>query len=237
MTGQPREERLVSSFATLADTLVTDYDVVDLLQFLVDTCVDVLDVDEAGILLVSPSSVLELVASTSESNRLVETMQLAAEAGPCIDAFTKGKPVLVPDIREGPAAWHDFTRTASEQGFRSVCALPMRLRRDVIGSVNLMSAAVGTLSQPDQRVAQAFADVAAIGILHQRAMHDSTTLNAQLQHALDSRVVIEQAKGLVAQSKNVTMDEAFAVIRDYARGHSMGLGTVTRSLVERTLRI
>lgn len=237
MTTRDREERLVSTFATLADALTTDYDVLDLLQLLVDTCAEVLNVDEAGILLADPHGTLELAASTSESNRLVEVMQLSAEAGPCIESFASGRAVSVPDVRESPDRWAGFTMTALSQGFLSVYALPMRLRSTTIGTLNLMRAEVGAMNDRDVIAAQAFADVATIGILQHRALEDSGRLNQQLQVALDSRVVIEQAKGVVASDKDIPVEEAFTLIREHSRSNRLPLRQVASMIVTRTLRL
>jgi GAF domain-containing protein len=237
MTDVGREERLVTTFATLADTLITDYDVLDLLQLLVDTCTEILDVAQAGILLADQNGDLELAASTSESSRLVEVMQLSAEAGPCIESFVSGQAVSVPDVALSPVRWAEFSRTALEQGFHSVYSLPMRLRDNTIGALNLMRAESGAMSTQDLIAAQAFADVATIGILQHRALIDSDRLNNQLQVALDSRVVIEQAKGVVAHTNDLSMDDAFTLIRGYARSHGLSLKDVASQLVNRQLRL
>jgi GAF domain-containing protein len=236
MTASPRENQLFDVFATLADTLVAGYDVVELLQLLVDTCQGALDVAEAGLLLANDGGDLELVASTSESLDLVETIQLSAEQGPCIACFRTGRPVSVPDLDgEGATAWDGFTRAAIEQGFRSVYALPLRLRAEVIGTLNLFGHSPKELSARDIRVAQALADVATIGILHERSFRANDLLRKQLQLALDSRVVIEQAKGVLAHTHSITPEEGFRLLRRYARDHRLALVEVARRLVDRTL--
>jgi transcriptional regulator with GAF, ATPase, and Fis domain len=237
MTARDREERLVSTFATLADALTSDYDVLDLLQLLVDTCAEVLDVGEAGILLADSHGTLEVAASTSDSNRLVEVMQLSAEAGPCIESFQTGRAISVPDIQQSPARWQVFVTTALGEGFQSAYALPMRLRDTTIGTLNLMRTQLGAMDDRDVVAAQAFADVATIGILQHRALEDSGRLNAQLQIALDSRVVIEQAKGVVASDLDVPVEEAFVRIRTYARSHQLALREVAARIVNRQIRL
>jgi GAF domain-containing protein len=231
------DERLLESFANLADTLVADYDVVDLLQTLVDTCQHLLGVAAAGILLADETNQLDLVASTSEANRVVETMQLSAQSGPCIDAFVTGSLISVPDISTAQERWPDFTETASAQGFLAIVAIPLRLRTEVIGTLNLMQDQVGELSQHDRRAAQALADVATIGILHQRAFRETTVIREQLTRALDSRVLIEQAKGVVSHTSDTTPEEAFNVIRNYARSHREPLTHVAELIVQRELRL
>jgi GAF domain-containing protein len=232
-----RDERLLATFAKLADTLVADYDVVDLLQTLVDTCKELLGTAAAGILLAAPDGELEVIASTSEASRLVETMQLGAEAGPCIESFQTGRQVSVPDISRVPEDWSRFRDSALEQGFVAVHAIPLRLRETTIGTLNLLSDTVGELESSDAIAAQAFADVATIGILHERTLRESTVLAEQLQTALNRRTVIEQAKGVVAHTQKVPMDEAFGLIRNYARSHQLPVSQVAARLVDMTLSL
>jgi GAF domain-containing protein len=177
------------------------------------------------------------MASTSESSRLVEMLQVSAEAGPCIESFRSGRAVSLPDIEEAPAEWSSFRRTALDQGYRSVEALPLRLRETTIGTLNLLRSEPGRCPADDLTAAQAFADVATIGILHERSIRESTVLAEQLQAALNSRIVIEQAKGVVAHTRGVPIDDAFTLIRDYARSHRLGLSHVAAGLVDRSLKI
>ena len=237
MNETTRSERLFEAFATLADTLVAGYDVVELLQTLVDYCHELLDVDSAGILLENGHGQLEVVASTSEANTLVEVMQLDADAGPCMEAFRSRAVVSVPDIDVGSERWPDFTTTARENGIRSVYAIPMRLRETTIGTLNLMRNVSGELNAHDVRAAQALADVATIGILQERNIRDAVAIRDQLQSALTSRVVIEQAKGVVAETDGVSMDAAFARIRTHARSRQTPLSVVARQLVTGELRL
>ncbi|MET0780748.1 MAG: GAF and ANTAR domain-containing protein [Microbacterium sp.] len=231
------QRQLLETFAKLADTLVADYDVVDLLQLLVDTCRDVLDMTAAGILLANTRGELELVASTSEASRLVEMMQLSAEAGPCIESFRSGQRVTVRDIAGTDEEWREFRESALAQGFRSMDALPLRLREYTIGTLNLLRASAGAAPEDAILAAQAFADVATIGILHERSLRESAILSEQLQAALNSRIIIEQAKGVVSHTRGVSIDEAFTLIRGYARSHGIGLSVVAARLVDRSLRL
>jgi len=235
--GITREKQLLQTFATLADTLVEGYDVVDLLQLLVDSCKDLLDTTAAAILLADPSGELDVVASTSEASRLVELIQLGAEAGPCVESFRTGKVISVPDIRLAPDRWSGFRDGATVQGFASVHAIPMRLRENRIGTLNLLRETTGELDPQDQLTAQAFADVATIGILHERTLRESTLLTEQLERALGSRVVIEQAKGVVAHTRGVGVEEAFDRIRTYARSHRLGISQVASQIVDRSLSL
>jgi GAF domain-containing protein len=235
MTRTDREERVLQTFAKLADTLVAGYDVVDLLQMLVDVCRELLDADAAGILLADDSGMLEVVASTSEASRLVEMMQVGAEAGPGIESLRTGKLVTVPDVGAVPADWSAFRDAATAQGYASTHALPLRLRETTIGTLNLFRRVSGDLSARDLVTAQAFADVATIGILHERALRENAVVREQLQSALNSRIVIEQAKGVVAHGAGVSIDASFDIIRGYARSNRLGISDVAARLVARTL--
>jgi GAF domain-containing protein len=237
VTELTRESRLLQTFAELADTLVADYDAVDVLQRLVDTCQEVFDTGAAGILLVGSDGDLEVIASSSEASRIVETLQLGADAGPCIESFRTGAVVSVPDIADVPPDWALFRDGALSQGFASALAVPMRLRDTTIGSLNLLRTAVGELDASDLVAAQALADVATIGILHEQTVRESTELSQQLQTALNRRIVIEQAKGVVAHTHDVGMDAAFNLIRAYARSHQLSVSTVAARLVDMTLTL
>ena len=237
MIEMTRTERLFDAFATLADTLVAGYDVLDLLQSLVDYCHDLLDIDSAGILLANADGELEVVASTNEANTLVEIMQLDADAGPCLESFRTRAVVSVPDIDVDSDRWPDFAAIAGAQGIHSVYAIPLRLRQTTIGTLNLMREQRGEINQYDIRAAQALADVATIGILQERTIRDASTIRDQLQRALSSRIVIEQAKGVVAETAKVSMDTAFERIRSHARKHQTPLSEVARQLVAGEVRL
>ncbi len=237
MNAVTREARLFQALATLADTLVVGYDVVELLQGLVDSCTELFDVRAAWLLLAYEGGSLELVASTSEENRLVEVMQLSVEAGPCIECFRTGSVVSVPDIARGTEDWADFRRVCRENGFRSVYAIPLRLRETTIGTLNLFPPNTGELNEDDARAAQALADMATIGILHERSWRAADTVRTQLQAALTSRIVIEQAKGVLAQTHRIAVDEGFTLLRTYARTHQLPLGEVAQRVVDRNLII
>ena len=237
MTAPTREARLLELFATLADTMVDDYDVVDLLQTLVDACQELLDASDAGILLADPAGDLELVASTSEATELVEVIQLGAEAGPCIECFVTGTAVSVPDIAAGSGKWPVFRQAALENGFAAIEAIPMRLRNTTIGTLNLLRSDTGSPPAEDLSAARAFADVATIGILHERSLREQESLSSQLQTALNSRVMIEQAKGVVSFTAGVSIPDAFTLMRTFARDHGLRLSAVAERIVRRDVRL
>lgn len=236
MTDLTREARLLRIVATLADTLVDDYDVVELLQTLVDACQELLEATDAGILLADPAGELELIASTSEAADLVEVMQLGAESGPCIECFLTGSAVSVPDIA-AEERWPLFRQAALENGFAAMEAIPMRLRNTTIGTLNLLRSDPGTAPSEDLSAARAFADVATIGILHERTLREKDTLSDQLQTALNSRVTIEQAKGVISYTAEVPIAEAFTLMRTYARTHGLRLSDVAARVVRREIQL
>ncbi|CAN5734551.1 GAF and ANTAR domain-containing protein [soil metagenome] len=226
-----RYEHLADAFVNLADTLVADYDVMELAQQLIDSSMTLLPIAAAGIVLGDFLGELYVFASSSEQTRLLELLQLHAGSGPCLQAYRTGEAVIVDDLSVDPWRWRAFAERATEYCFRSVSALPLRLRDERVGALNLFRTEIGTLSHTDVAVGQALADVAAIGILHQRILIHSEQVNQQLQHALNSRVVIEQAKGVIAERGSVDMDAAFALLRGHARRTQQRLADVARAVV------
>ncbi len=230
-----RERQVTRAFVALADTLVDDYDVADLLHTLVVQCVELLDVAAAGLTLADERGRLQVLASSTEQARLLELFQLDIDEGPGVECFTTSAPVLVADIAAAAARWPRFAAEAAKDGFASVHAVPMRLRGQTIGALNLFGRTPGELSGDDVALAQGLADTATIGILHERAFRQGEILSEQLQTALNSRVIIEQAKGVLAVSGQVSMDAAFTALRAYARRNNLRLGDVARALADRTL--
>jgi GAF domain-containing protein len=226
-----REKTLAETFVLLADTLVDDYDIVDLLDQLVASSVNLLGVTAAGLLLDDQRGNLAVVASSDESTRLLEIFQLQTNEGPCLDCVRTGSAVFSDDLQDDQERWPRFVPAAINAGFRSVVAVPLRLRDQTIGGLNMFHARPEPIPADDRRLAQALADVATIGILQRRSTHRSTQLAEQLQHALSSRVAIEQAKGVLAERSNVGMDEAFAALRTHARTHNLKLTDVALAVV------
>lgn len=232
MSDETREADLVDVFTTLADTLVADYDVIGLLQTLVDSCARLFDIEAAGILLADDDGRLEVVASTSEASRLIEVFQIDADEGPCLDCYKTGEVVVVPDIAAGREDWRHFRDSAKDQGFQSVHAIPLTLRDTTIGALNLLRAETGALNERDSKVARALADVATISILHERNLQQSTIVQNQLQRALNSRVIIEQAKGVLAYSRKISPEDAFAELRARARNSNELLTVAAQRIVD-----
>jgi len=226
-----REAKLAKAFVELADTLVADFDVVELLTMLADRCVDVLDVAAAGLMLVAPDGDLRVMASSSDAMRTLELFELQAQEGPCLDCYSTGQKVFDRDLARADGRWPRFATEAIAAGFHAAGALPMRLRGTVIGALNLFHLEAGEMREDDVNAAQALADIATIGILQHRAKIEAQVVNEQLNHALSSRVVIEQAKGMIAERESVEMDQAFSRLRNHARSHNLRLADVAQDVV------
>ena len=225
---------LVQTLVELADSLVEDFDVVELLSLLADRCVDVLGVSAAGVMLVAPEGDLRVVASSSEAMRVVELFELQSQEGPCLDCYASGDVVLNGDLT-ADIRWPRFGAVALEAGFHSAHAVPMRLRGAVIGALNLFSRHEGDLSESNLVAGQALAAVATIAILQQRVVSEVRIINDQLNTALTSRVVIEQAKGVLAERSGLSMQSAFEGLRRYARDNNLRLADVAGRVIDKTL--
>jgi GAF domain-containing protein len=230
-----READVVRSLVEMADTLVDDYDIVDLLTGLTDRCVDLLGVSAAGVMLASPEGNLGLVASSSEAMRLLELFELQAQEGPCLDAFRTGQAVAHENLQAGSGRWPAFSTAALQAGFQSALALPLRLREAIIGALNLLSATRTPMAAADIIVARAFADLATVSIIQHRATAEAHRLNDQLSAALNSRVVIEQAKGVISERTGIDVAEAFSRLRTYARNTNLRLTDVAHAAIDGTL--
>jgi GAF domain-containing protein len=224
---------LSDTFVDLADTMVADFDVIDFLHMLTDRSVQLFAASAAGVVLADPRGELRVAAASSEKAGLLELFQLQNDQGPCLECFRTGRPVTAPDLADQAQRWPRFAHAALQAGFRTVEALPMRLRDQVIGALNLFRAEPGAFDPADLRIAQALADVATIGLLHERNVRRRETVAEQLQSALNSRVVIEQAKGKLAERRGIDMDRAFTMLREYARNSNQHLTDVARDFVIR----
>ena len=223
-------------FIEMADTLVDDFDLLDFLQTLTERCVQLLGVTAAGIMLADSAGTPQVVAASSEQTRLLELFQLQTEEGPCVDCIRTGAAVSVDNL---PAAgrWPRFTAAAAEVGYAAVHALPMKLRSDVIGALNLFEAEPRSYDREKLRVGQALADIATVGLLQQRAIHARDVLTEQLQAALNSRVLVEQAKGLLAERMQIDVEQAFTILRRTARNRNRRLSDLAQALVDGTERV
>lgn len=233
----PREATLARTFVELTDTLVADFDVVETLTLLTDRCVEVFDVGAAGLMLRAPEGDLRVMASSSEAMRLLELFELQSEEGPCLDCYRSGAAVVSTDLADDVERWPQFATRALDAGFRSLNALPMRLRSNVLGAVNLFHIESGALRQADLRAAQALTDVATIAVLQHRVSSEAQVLNEQLSEALNTRIVIEQAKGMIAEREGLPMDQAFALLRNHARSTNLRLADVAQAVASGTLAL
>ncbi|MEO5901135.1 MAG: GAF and ANTAR domain-containing protein [Ilumatobacteraceae bacterium] len=230
-----RETLLLDTLVGLADNLVDDFDIVELLTLLSYRCVEALDVTAAGIMLASPTGELRVIASSSETMRILELFEQQTAEGPCQDCYRTGELVVDVSLTETTTRWPRFTPRATHAGFQFVSALPMHLRDQTLGALNLFRAADTPLLAADVRAAQALADVATIAILQHRVASATHVVNDQLQGALNSRLVIEQAKGMLSERGGVTLDDAFGQLRRYARNHNRRLADICNDFIHGTI--
>jgi transcriptional regulator with GAF, ATPase, and Fis domain len=231
-----REHDIIAAFVELSNELVDGYDMMDLLSEWTAKLPGLLDVAAAGLLLADGAGVLHLISASSERTHHLEVFQLQRHQGPCLDCYRSGATVVVPDLAAESQRWPDFARVAQSVGFASVQALPMRLRDTVLGALGLFGTTVGHLDDDDLALAQALVHVASVAIVNEKSTSDRDLVNAQLQQALTSRIVLEQAKGVLASAGQLEMEDAFRVLRRYARDHSRKLSTVAQQLVNREVR-
>ena len=224
-------DRLAEVFVEVADTLVDDFDVIEFLESLTRHTAEVSDTASAGLLLTDPHGQLQYMASSSTSVKLLELFQLQYQEGPCLDCFRTGTAVVNSNLHQAGERWPLFAPRAVEAGFQSVHAFPLRHRQKVIGALNLFSTDVGDLKPTDVRIIQCLADIATIGLLQERTIRSAEILTEQLQSALNSRITIEQAKGVLARTHGVGVDAAFDLMRGYARSNNLRLSDVARAVV------
>ena len=229
------ESDVTQAFVSLSNRLVNGADVVELLADLTADCARLLDIASAGLLLADARGVLHVMAATSEHTRVLEVFQVQRAEGPCRDSYLAGEAISVPDLGQAADRWPLFVPAARSAGFVSVHALPLRLGDLKLGTLGLFGASVGSLSEADLSLGQALADVASVALVQDRTVLDQSAVNGQLQTALDGRVVIEQAKGIVAQVGDVDMPAAFQVLRRYARDHNQRLTELARAVTTREL--
>lgn len=230
-----REDAVVASFVRLAGSLATGHDVAELLTQLTVDCAQLLDVSAAGLLLADSRGALHVVAASSDRIADLEAFQAQRAQGPCQTCYLDGQPVNVPDLAAVAQRWPAFAEVAARAGVASVHAVPMRLRDDIVGALNLFGSSTGALGEADLRLAQALADVATVALVQDRAAADRALVNEQLQEALDSRVVLEQAKGVLSYVGDLDMPAAYAALRAYARDHNIKLTELARALVGRAV--
>jgi GAF domain-containing protein len=224
-------ERLAEVFVEVADTLVDDFDLIEFLRTVTARAAELVDVTAVGLLLADTDGQLQFMAASDERTRLLELFQLQHHEGPCLDSFRTGSAVVNADLRTASGRWPAFAPHAAGLGFRSVHALPLRLRDRVIGALNLFGTDAGNLGPDDVRIVQALADVATIGLLQEQTIHRAEILTEQLQGALNSRVIIEQAKGALARAHGIDVDQAFELLRRYARNHNRKLVDLARAVL------
>jgi len=229
-----RERLLARAFVRLADTLAGEFDIVEFLQGLSADSVEIIGAEAASVMLVNARGELRLVASSEERMRLLELFEIQSAQGPCLDAFGSGHAVQASGA-ESRARWPVFAPRASEAGFHALCAVPMRARADIIGALNLFRGNDQPFSDADLEIARAMAQVATIALIQERAIRERSMLAEQLQGALRSRILIEQAKGMLAEQLSMTVDEAFQLLNKYARDHNRGLTDVARHVVDRKI--
>ncbi len=229
-----RSEWLARTFVELADTLVADFDLIEFLSMLADRCVELLGAAEVGLVLAGPRG-LQVMASSSERMKLTELLEVQYEEGPCFECFRMGLPVLNQHLVSADGRWPRFAPKARQSGFQMVHAVPLRLRNEVIGAMNVFDTSLHEMTPTESNLLRAFADAATIGILQERTVKQHSDLSIQLQGALNSRIAVEQAKGIVAERLNVDMDAAFGLIRNYARNHGTLLSAVADALVRGSL--
>jgi GAF domain-containing protein len=229
-----RESLLARAFVRLADTLVEEFDVVEFLHSLSADSVEILGAEAAGVMLADPRGGLRLIASSEERMRILELFEIQGAQGPCLDAFASGRTVQA-TAAEGSSRWPLFAPRASEAGFRVMCAVPLQVRKNVIGALNLFRGTDEPFSDTDLEIAQAMAEMAAIALIQERALRQQTLVTEQLEAALRSRVVIEQAKGMLAEYLATSVDDAFQLLRIYARSHKLKLTDVAAGVVSRQI--
>lgn len=232
-----RETDFSAAFGAVPDTLTTELDVDHLLHTLVQKCVETLGMRAGGIMLADADGVLQLMTATSESVTVVESLQLASGSGPCIDSYKRGGAVSVGAIGVTGSPWPEFSAAALKEGFHSILATPMKSRTKTIGAMSLFGDSALEVNERDAALARALADLTTICILQDRAIHEGRAMEQHLQNALDSRIIIEQAKGVIAHGLTLTMDDAFALLRKHARDRNLTIRSVAKRVCDGDLEV
>ncbi|MFJ5049950.1 ANTAR domain-containing protein [Streptomyces sp. NPDC088719] len=237
MTSMSREQQVSEVFVKVADSLIDDFDVIDFLEELCAHCVSLLDVSAAGILLGNEKSLLHTVAASDENTHLLELFAVQHDQGPCVDCYETGKARANIDLHDlaDTGSWPAFAEQARDSGFQTSHVFPLRLRSRAVGAMNLFHTSRQPLSPQDASLAQALADIATIALLQQRDIGQEQLEKSQLQRALSSRIVIEQAKGILAERGNVTPDNAYNALRAYARGRQLRVSDCARQIIDQSL--
>ncbi len=236
-TDGSRERQLVDTFVDLADTLIEDFDLVEFFSSLTERVVRLGIASQVGILLVDEADDLRFIAASDERTELLELFQVQSQEGPCQDCFRSGDLIAVDDLQRELERWPLFAPRALDSGFRSVDAVPLRLRGTALGAMNLFHTMTGGTGPQNRAVVQAMADVATIGLLQQRELLESHAVAAQLQHALHSRIAIEQAKGIIFERQSLSMEASFELLRGYARRTNTKLSVAAAGIVSGALSV
>ena len=226
-----REKLTTAAFIEVANALASDYDVGEFLHMLVGRCSEALNSDAVSVLLEAQEGTLQLAAATSERMRELEDLEIRLGQGPCVETYRQGAPVSAGDMRKEQDRWPATAPKAMEIGLLAVNAFPLKVDGDSVGAFNVYREAAGALSDEELRLTQAFADVATVGILRDRKVSEAERRAEQLQGALDSRVLIEQAKGVLAERQGISTELAFDMIRRYARNHHRKLRGVCQQII------
>lgn len=237
MTDKRKHSAETAALVSIANTLVRGYDPVDLFHRLTTHCADLLGVASAGLLLADGQGTMHLVAASSQKTHNLELFQLQRQEGPCLDCYHSGTPVLVDDLASEQDRWPQFVPAALQAGFAAVHALPMRLHDTTLGALGLFGTEIGALEEEDLALAQAMADVASIALIAERAASDPSAIDAQLRAALHARIVLEQAKGFLAEYGNLDTDEALSVLRRYAEDHDQRVSDLAAAVLARDLPV
>ena len=224
-------ERLAEVFVEVSDTLVNQFDIIEFLQMVTSRTAELIDAAAVGLLLADQHGELQFMAASDEATTLLELFQVQTEEGPCLEAYRTRAPVMIPDVRIAADRWPQFAPRAVKAGFRSVHAVPMHLRDEVIGAMNLFSTHTGGMEPNELVIVQSLADTATIGLIQERAIRRGEMLTEQLHAALNSRIVIEQAKGALSRIHGISVDEAFRLMRNFARHNNQRLGEVATYVV------